>query len=1023
MKNFKRILAIVLSVILAVPAMAFTASAETTLADYWTVKGSNVVSMIDPSLTPYDNYVVIGANDDGSVSVSDLPVYFQGAYSNYAVSSASSVYGDELDGFEVTIDPVGFDIDDDSANEYATSYSFYYSNQNELYGDVYGTLPYVYQGFYNYPSAHAGEYTYGIGLHDFIDISWAPGYFSAAVDGNETAEYVTFTIISDGAYWTCDVMTLSNPVSLKDTISVTPFNYFSEDDGTDVIGACIKGGDDEEQYIYGTCADAFEDVAGMAAFKLTVGAYANGVNTNVTSFNITSVKDSADVATFTGAYCDVGTHVYTEWSEPSAVTCTEDSVKTRSCVNCPLVETEVVTAATGHSYGDWEGYGATCTDGGYLYRKCRVEGCDAKEEQYPEATGHDYSVLHWVTAPTADVAGEARISCANCGNIPENSQGKDDIISVDASLEAFWTTASSNAISNINPDWAAFDDMASFSANDDGSISVQDLTVTLNGSYAYEPVNVIATNFGDELDGFDVTIKPTVNVAGGDLDEDGSADYASSYSFFYTTVPSNYTSGAYCKGGVSPNIQGLYTSAPAAGEYTYGVVLNDYMVGPSWAPDIYADVAVEGNNAAEYVVFVIISDGDYWTADIIELETPIQFDSEIKVEPFNYYSEEDEDNVIGVCFNGDTEAEQWVTGTCGHAFLDVAGKGAFKLVIAASGDGVNQANASFDITSIQDSTDVVNFGGKGPSIVEPVIGVDCNKLVVSNAQYAKDIIIISGEGYTNYAEIKAARANADFYYRATYEKLDGTFTYSMNLDILKTYTVLVNTIDGGSYIGTITTGNAQADRAKVSTNANMRLKVESKSEIKVIRYAPVEGLTTVAALKAADGYRAITRSSFAKIDSSASLIGTEYTDETTGEVTGVEDTDSVCMYPGKAGTYSYVVEYTDGTKEFGEFVLSDAAWTGDKAPVISATGISNITQNRIIKVRWAPGVWTTDSEVKNAEGSRTWVKSQIPRDVDEEGKNLSTRSREFKAPLSGTYTFSFTWGNAANEAYVVTLTF
>ena len=122
------------------------------------------------------------------------------------------------------------------------------------------------------------------------------------------------------------------------------------------------------------------------------------------------------------------------------------------------------------------------------------------------------------------------------------------------------------------------------------------------------------------------------------------------------------------------------------------------------------------------------------------------------------------------------------------------------------------------------------------------------------------------------------------------------------------------------------------------------VKFSADKQIRVIRLAPEAGLDTVAKLKAAEGYKAIKASAFTAIDPDSNGNELRY-------------------YPG-VGTYSYVIEYEDGTKEFGEFVI-DGAWDDEgKEPVFDATGITNMVQNRFVKAYYAPGNWNSVMELR-----------------------------------------------------------
>ncbi len=90
-------------------------------------------------------------------------------------------------------------------------------------------------------------------------------------------------------------------------------------------------------------------------------------------------RDRADIV------CTAHTHEYGEWTVTTPATCTEDGVKSRTCV-CGATETRSIDA-TGHSFGEWTvTTPATCTEDGVKTRTCSA--CGEIETRAIPATGH-----------------------------------------------------------------------------------------------------------------------------------------------------------------------------------------------------------------------------------------------------------------------------------------------------------------------------------------------------------------------------------------------------------------------------------------------------------------------------------------------------------------------------------------------------------------------------------------------------------------------------------------------------------
>jgi len=106
------------------------------------------------------------------------------------------------------------------------------------------------------------------------------------------------------------------------------------------------------------------------------------------------------------------------WSLPSIITCTTDSIQTRTCGNCGREETQVHMAAPGHgNWGAWTNHtAATCTAAATQRRTCgRLPGCTEFQQQN---TGT--SLGHLWTGPAtmqgqANATTQHRRTCARGG--------------------------------------------------------------------------------------------------------------------------------------------------------------------------------------------------------------------------------------------------------------------------------------------------------------------------------------------------------------------------------------------------------------------------------------------------------------------------------------------------------------------------------------------------------------------------------------------------------------------------------
>ena len=116
-------------------------------------------------------------------------------------------------------------------------------------------------------------------------------------------------------------------------------------------------------------------------------------------------RDRADII------CTAHTHAFGEWTVTTPATCTEDGVKSRTCV-CGATETRSIDA-TGHSFGEWTvTTPATCTADGVETHSC---ACGETETRAIPATGHSFGEWTVTTPATCTVDGTETRTCSACG--------------------------------------------------------------------------------------------------------------------------------------------------------------------------------------------------------------------------------------------------------------------------------------------------------------------------------------------------------------------------------------------------------------------------------------------------------------------------------------------------------------------------------------------------------------------------------------------------------------------------------
>ncbi|MDO5424871.1 MAG: Ig-like domain-containing protein [Eubacteriales bacterium] len=127
-------------------------------------------------------------------------------------------------------------------------------------------------------------------------------------------------------------------------------------------------------------------------------------------------------------------HAWDEGEVTQAATCTENGVKTYTCMQCGETKTESI-AATGHSYStEWTiDKAATCTATGEKSHHCTV--CGAKTDVTTiEATGHDWDSGKVTKAATCTETGLKTYNCMQCGETKTES-----IAATGHSYSSTWT--------------------------------------------------------------------------------------------------------------------------------------------------------------------------------------------------------------------------------------------------------------------------------------------------------------------------------------------------------------------------------------------------------------------------------------------------------------------------------------------------------------------------------------------------------------------------------------------------------
>ncbi|MBQ4562590.1 MAG: InlB B-repeat-containing protein [Clostridia bacterium] len=251
------------------------------------------------------------------------------------------------------------------------------------------------------------------------------------------------------------------------------------------------------------------------------------------------------------------------------------------------------------------------------------------------------------------------------------------------------------------------------------------------------------------------------------------------------------------------------------------------------------------------------------------------------------------------------------------------------------------------------------------------VSSDGPNLTISGMADVKDVFIALGS-YATYADVKANAA-----VRLTPTKLNGASEYTYTLKEGGYYTVLVRYNDG-----TQTFLYQQINVTEPGYAADgLQLTVSNLDNVKVIRTA-YGSYTTVSQIKKAEGARAFT----AKND--------------------IKGADNYMIQYRKSGTVTVAVQYNDGYTDIYTYEVEQ------KVPTfVQSNNVVTISDiDDLYVIRYAPGEWTTSSQIKAATGSKA-LKADAAVDGVITVKDLK----------AGTYTFCVQYNDESYNYYVITV--
>ncbi|MBR6514065.1 MAG: InlB B-repeat-containing protein [Clostridia bacterium] len=367
-------------------------------------------------------------------------------------------------------------------------------------------------------------------------------------------------------------------------------------------------------------------------------------------------------------------HAWSDWAMTVEPTCTEAGTRARTCGNCGEEQTDVA-AATGHAWGAWyTTVEPDCVNDGMEQRDCAT--CGSYEENILPALGHTWV---WVTLPDDAVNGERY--CDVCGETETD-------LAYDYTY--YWTPASNNKVGNVDEGYADYND--EFNAVVDGTITMQDMSLAYAGPYNYNTMLKLTSEFKSSLAGFTATIDTIEeNNLGTALEQ----EYPTAISFLWTTAKDNYDGATefstYCTGlgaTAESSRYGHMWNNYVANEYSLNVVLSDGCL--FWGSTWYGEL---DDGEYDWLYYTVVSEGNYWTTKMLQLNPVVSAYEPITVSTFTEYNETSGKVGVYLDINGQLIELAEAAGS------QLNGQD-YYFSVATYADGANAATASFELTDV-----------------------------------------------------------------------------------------------------------------------------------------------------------------------------------------------------------------------------------------------------------------------------------------------------------------------------------
>ncbi|MBQ3183335.1 MAG: hypothetical protein IJB57_06675, partial [Clostridia bacterium] len=747
MKNFKRILAIVLVVMMVVPMMATGLSAATAaelegqFQDGVTFAGGNWKAYsyndwsahMGAALAAFDNLAKYTVDAEGQICLynsiqNNFNSYQQYGWVNQNVMNVlQSTNTTAIDGLYFRNGMMS-QAPYNGSTVHAESVSYAFS-ENQLLGSLSTDVYTKTEGF----AVEGGMVTDGLVISMYNtdnDITSDKSVFNVitayVIENGQIVSTQSFETDNQGKdYGLSSAHAHNTFISIADGVLVFHVEdnysangaYFNQTYTFDELDTSSLSTYKDYYFCVGSKGEGADGIDGSVNINLArVGTF---VIDEATGLYVTEDGENKNLADWTGHGTVSCAHdSWSEWVEVTAPDCDTTGIQERVCQGCGKVEQSTL-AALGHSWSDWTTtVEPTCTDSGSKDRTCSV--CGATESQVVAALGHSWGAWYTTVEPECEYVGLEQRDCSVCGSyeenvipalghawvwdtLPNDSVNGERHCETCATVESdlvydvsyYWDFASKNTASAIDEGYADFDD--EFAYEVDGYIALSDLSLAQSGDYNYNTLLKATSEFATEISGFSATVENVVEGYEGTALE---GQYPTVLSFMWTTEQDNYddasefstsvpASQVGCSGTAESSRYGhLWNHYIAGKEYSVNIVLSDGCL--FWGNTWYGEL---DDGEYDWIYYAVISGGNFWNLKMIQPTTPINAREPITVSVFQEM--DFAANKLGLF--GDVNGFLF-------DFGDLAGSQTadknYYFSVAAYGDGMNAATASFKLTDV-----------------------------------------------------------------------------------------------------------------------------------------------------------------------------------------------------------------------------------------------------------------------------------------------------------------------------------